>query len=98
MSWYRYESDGVILRLYVQPGAKKNEVVGLIEDELKIKLAATPIEGRANAELLKYLSRLFRVPKSKILLKSGEKSRHKMVEIRGCVVPPERVLIQDGEL
>lgn len=92
MSWYRSESDKVILRLYVQPGAKQNEIVGLIGDELKLKLAAPPIDGRANVVLIKYLSQLFRVPKSKITLKSGEKSRHKIVEICENKVPSESIL------
>lgn len=92
MSWYRSESDRIILRLYVQPGAKQNEIVGLIGDELKLKLAAPPIDGRANAVLIKYLSQLFRVPISKIRLKSGEKSRHKMVEICESKALPESML------
>ncbi len=81
-----------ILRLYVRPGANQIEIVGLIGDELKLKLTAPPIDVRANSVLVKYLSQLFRVPKSNIMLKSGEKSRHKMVEIRDSMVPPESML------
>lgn len=92
MPWYRFESEKLILKLYLQPGGKKNAVVGLMGEELKIKLAALPIEGRANAALLKYLAELFQVPKSNILLKSGENSRHKSVEIRGTAISPESIL------
>ncbi|MGQ3892789.1 DUF167 domain-containing protein [Legionella sp. CNM-4043-24] len=92
MSWYRLESDVLILRLYVQPGARHNELIGLIGDELKLRLMAPPIEGRANAVLVKYLAQLFEVPRSDIQLKSGEKSRHKTIVIRGSKVHPESIL------
>lgn len=93
MSWYRYESDALILKLYIQPGAKRNEIIGLMQDELKIKLATPAIEGRANSALIKFLSQLFKVPRSKILLKSGEKSRHKIVEVSDSDVNLEQLCI-----
>lgn len=92
MTYYRIESNTVILRLYVQPGAKKTEIIGLVGDALKIKLAALPIEGKANIALLNYLSKLFKVPKSQIRLKSGENARHKTFEIKGCTTLPESLL------
>lgn len=93
MSWYRYESNALILRLYIQPGAKRNEIIGLMQDELKIKLATPALEGRANSALIKFLAQLFEVPKSKIVLKSGEKSRHKIIEISDSDVSPEQLCI-----
>ncbi|MFZ4077676.1 MAG: DUF167 domain-containing protein [Legionellaceae bacterium] len=80
-TWYHQSQDMITLRLYVQPGSKKNEVIGLIEDEIKIKLATSPIEGQANLALIKYLSQLCKVSQSKITLKKGQKSRHKVIEI-----------------
>ena len=93
MSWYRYESDALILKLYIQPGAKRNEIIGLMQDELKIKLATPALEGRANSALIKFLSQLFKVPRSKIVLKSGEKSRHKIIEVSDSDVNPEQLCI-----
>jgi uncharacterized protein len=78
----QYTGDVITLKLYVQPGSKKNEVIGIFEGALKIKLATQPIEGQANLALIKYLSKLLKIPKSKIILKKGEKSRHKIVEIQ----------------
>ena len=92
MFWYRQECNVWILRLYIQAGAKQNEIIGLIQDELKIKLASLPIEGRANVALIKFLAELFKVPRSSIVLKSGEKSRHKTVEIRNCNICPETIV------
>ncbi len=97
MTWYRYESNILILRLYIQPGAKKHAIVGLVGDELKIKLSTPPIEGRANHDLIKFLSKSFKVPKSNIHLKSGEKSRHKCIEIVKSNVDPEHFLLSSVE-
>ena len=80
-TYYQKTNDVITLKLYVQPGSKNNEVIGLLDGELKIKLATQPIEGRANLALIKYLSKLLKIPKSKMILKKGEKSRHKTIEI-----------------
>ncbi len=79
---YQIIHDFITLKLLVQPGSKKNQVIGLFEGSLKIKLAAQPIEGKANFALIKCLSQLLNVPKSKITLKKGDKSRHKIVDIQ----------------
>ncbi len=87
--WYRQEDGGLTIHLYVQPGAKKTEIVGLYDNELKIRLNTPPIEGRANKELLKYIAELFNVPVRQVILKRGDKSRHKIVSVIGSVVEPE---------
>ena len=79
---YQINNNVITLKLYIQPGSKKNEVIGLFEGALKIKLATQPIEGQANLALIKYLSELLKVPKSKIILKKGDKSRHKIVDVQ----------------
>lgn len=82
MNWYRYDdAHNFVLTLHVQPGAKRTEAIGLHGDALKIKLAAAPMEGKANAALLKYLAECFEVPRSHVVLKHGEKSRRKIVMI-----------------
>lgn len=90
--WYRISDDVVVLTLHVQPGAKKSEVTGLHGDALKLKLAAPPIEGRANEALLKFIARLFEVPLRQVELKQGEQSRHKVVAVTGSSVDPEALL------
>ncbi len=87
MSWYRYDdADNLVLTLHIQTGAKNTEAAGLHGDALRIKLAAAPVEGKANAALLKFLAKHFDVPLSQVILRQGDKSRHKVIIIQqsGC--------------
>jgi len=69
------------LSLYIQPGAKKTEVSGEHDGKIKIRVCAPPVEGAANEALIKFLSKKLGVSKSGVKLISGEKSRHKVVQI-----------------
>ena len=80
------------MTLHVQPGAKRSEVSGLHGEALKIRLAAPPIEGRANEALLRFIADCFNVPLRNVELKQGAQSRHKRVEVRGSTVEPENLL------
>ena len=72
---------GIRLRIFLQPKASRDQIVGLHDSELKIAITAPPIDGQANAHLLKFLSKLFKVPKSSIVLEKGELQRHKQIFI-----------------
>lgn len=72
---------GLRLRIFLQPKASRDQIIGLHDGELKIAITAPPIDGQANAYLLKYLSKQFKVPKSSILLEKGELQRHKQIFI-----------------
>jgi uncharacterized protein (TIGR00251 family) len=93
-AWRREEGDGaahvITLTLHVQPGAKRTEVAGLHGDALKIRLAAPPVEGKANAELLRYLAEAFGVPQRAVTLVRGETSRSKTVRIVAPSMRPDR--------
>ena len=71
------------LRVRVQPGAKRSEVVGWAEGVLRLRIAAPPIEGRANEALIAFLSELLRVPRSRIAIRAGHGGRDKVVAIAG---------------
>jgi uncharacterized protein (TIGR00251 family) len=86
MSWYRQHADGLLLTLHVQPGAKKTQVIGLHGDALKIKLAAPPIEGRANDALRRFIADTFDVPLRNVEFKQGEQSRHKVLVVQGSAL------------
>ena len=90
--WYRRNGEVLTLTLHVQPGAKRTDVAGLHGEALKIRLAAPPIEGRANEALLKFIAESFGVPLRQVELKQGGQSRHKVVAITGSKVEPESLL------
>ncbi|WP_058911029.1 DUF167 family protein YggU [Entomohabitans teleogrylli] len=73
--------DGLVLRLYIQPKASRDSIIGLHGDELKVAITAPPVDGQANAHLMKFLAKQFRVAKSQITIEKGELGRHKQVHI-----------------
>ena len=82
--WFRQSADGrLTLTLHIQPGAKKTEFAGLHGEALKIRLAAPPVDGKANEALLRFIAEVLHLPKSAVTLKSGQTSRHKVLEVNG---------------
>jgi uncharacterized protein len=76
--------DGVvILSIRVQPRASKDEIAGVMEGALKVRLRAPALEDRANEALCEYLAGLLKTPKSAVRILSGHRSRSKRVEVRG---------------
>lgn len=71
------------VRLRVVPNAKRSEFVGRHGEALKVKIAAPALEGRANEELIDFLSEALGISRREVTLVSGEKSRDKLVEIAG---------------
>jgi uncharacterized protein (TIGR00251 family) len=79
-------AQGIILNLHVQPRASKNEVCGVQDTALKIRLTSPPVDGAANKLCREFLSELLDVPKSAVEIIAGETSRHKRVRI-ACADP-----------
>jgi len=78
-------SDALIVEVKVKPNAKVEEVTekgGLYE----VKVATSPVEGKANERMIKLLAEYFSVPKSAINILRGETSRNKLIEIKGVKV------------
>lgn len=85
--WFRLAGDGrITLTLHIQPGAKKTEFAGRHGDALKIRLAAPPVDGKANEALIRFIADALKLPKSAVNLKSGLSSRRKVLEINGTTV------------
>ena len=83
--WFRVAADGrITLTLHIQPGAKKTEFAGRHGDALKIRLAAPPVDGKANEALVKFIAATLHLPKSSVMLKSGQTSRRKVLEVSGA--------------
>lgn len=81
MSAVSQQQGDLLLNLYIQPKASRDQIVGLHCDELKVAITAPPIDGKANAHLCKYLAKTFKVPKSDIHIIRGELGRHKQIRV-----------------
>ncbi len=79
--WLREGIGRATLTLHIQPGSKRTEVAGLHGDALKIRLAAPPVDGKANTALIEFIADRLGLAKSAISLKSGQTSRRKVLEI-----------------
>lgn len=75
------DGEDVLLKLYIQPKASRDQIVGLHGDEIKVAVTAPPIDGKANAYLAHYLAKQFKVAKSHVIIEKGELGRHKQVRI-----------------
>jgi len=81
--WLRSDGAAVVLSLHVQPGARKTEVAGLHGEALKIRLAAPPVDGKANACLIGFLAKTLGSTRSNIEIVGGATSRDKRVRVDG---------------
>jgi len=75
--------DGIIFKVRVQPKSSKNEVCGLYQDALKIKLTAPPAEGKANKALLEFIADCLRIKKSQVEIVAGHTGRLKTIKVIG---------------
>lgn len=77
------EKDGSsVFRVKVQPGASRNEISGEHNGMLKLKIAAPPVDGRANDECRRFLAAVLEVPAGSVEIKSGAASRIKVITVR----------------
>ena len=72
-----------LLSLRVRPNAAHNEVVGFTDGVLEVRIAAPPVKGKANQELIAFLSQVLGVSKSRLNIIKGQTSRHKVIAIAG---------------
>lgn len=88
--WLKESLNEVVLSIHVQPGAKRTEVVGTHGDALKLRLAAPPVDGKANDELIRFLADAFGVPQRQVELVAGSTGRSKRLRIRSATRRPDR--------
>ena len=86
-AWARRDGADWLLELHVQPGARITAAVGEHGGRLKLKIAAPPVDNKANAHLLAWLAAQLGVPKSAVRLVRGETSRQKTVAVCGVDTP-----------
>jgi uncharacterized protein (TIGR00251 family) len=88
-TWRREDAGALVLALHVQPGAKRTGVAGVHGDAIKLRLAAPPVDGKANDELVRFLADAFGVPRRQVAIVRGETSRDKLVRVDAPVRRPD---------
>lgn len=71
------------IAVHVQPNARRNEVLGFEDGVLRVKIAAPPVKGKANKELIEFMNRLLGVSKSSVTIEKGATSRSKVIGVSG---------------
>ena len=82
-SWYIQSKNGYCLNIRVVPKSSRTEIVEIKNEYLKLRVKAAPVENQANIEVISYLSKIFGIPKSDIIIKSGKTGKNKLIEITG---------------
>ncbi len=82
-TWITSQSSVLLLHLWVQPGAKKTEIVGEYSNCLKIKVQAPPVDGAANEALIAFLAKILGIRKNQIRVEKGDTTRRKCVACEG---------------
>ena len=76
-------NTGATFRVRVQPGASKNEIVGIQEDALRVRISAPPVEGKANKVIIQFLAKQLAVKRREVEILSGHTSRSKTIHVVG---------------
>ncbi|MBA4358743.1 MAG: YggU family protein [Desulfovibrio sp.] len=79
----KQDQTGVTFSVRVTPRASREQIVGVAEGALKVQLTAPPVDGAANAALVKLLAKALGLAKSRVSIVSGERSRDKVVAVAG---------------
>jgi len=77
-------SEGITLRLHLQPRSSRTEICGIQGGELKVRVTSPPVDDAANRLCIEFFAKTFKVPKSAVTIISGQKSRHKRLHISGA--------------
>jgi uncharacterized protein (TIGR00251 family) len=89
--------DGVVLSVRVIPRAGRTGLAGTRDDAVLVRLAAAPVDGAANAELIATLAEAFDLPRRAVSIVSGERSRQKRVRIAGVSAATVEAVVAQGE-
>ena len=98
--WCSAVPGGIRISVQITPNAKKSEVIGVLDDALKIRLQAQPIEGKANEALVRFLADMLSVPKSAVAITHGQTNKRKVIEVTASALTLESVrksILGDGD-
>lgn len=93
-SWYRWDGEDLIISLRVQPRSRRDEFLEPYGDHYKVRITAPPVEGKANAHLMRFLAKSFGVKRSQISMQTGQTSRNKLFRIKS---PDKLPITIDGQ-
>jgi len=89
MPFFQWQGDDLLLRCHLQPKASSDDIVGLHGDRLKLRITAPPVDGKANAHLIQWLSKQFGVARQSVVILQGETGRSKTLLIHSpAQIPP----------
>jgi uncharacterized protein (TIGR00251 family) len=91
-TWWLPGEGAITVSLRVTPGGRRSEVIEVAADRMRVRVRARAVEGKANAELERFLAELFHVRRSAVTLVRGATSRDKTVRISGILAPPAELL------
>jgi uncharacterized protein (TIGR00251 family) len=94
----REYKNGVVFSAHIQPRAKQSKVAGIREGALRIKVVAPPVEGAANAALIKLLSRFLGVSKTSIEILKGKTAQRKLIHCRNLSPEELRYIIEHRDV
>ncbi|HIP83224.1 MAG TPA: YggU family protein [Desulfocapsa sulfexigens] len=90
-----YKDGRILIRIYVQPRASRNAFIGIHDDAVKLAITAPPVDGKANAAVVKYLASFFRIKKKDLEIISGLQSRRKSLLVTGLSEEEIRARMQE---
>jgi uncharacterized protein (TIGR00251 family) len=93
-AWLKPAAGGIAILVAASPRASRTEVAGVAAGRLRIRLAAPPVEGAANEELVRFLARALGVPRSAVAVTAGAAGRRKTVLVRGIAAAAVRDLLR----
>lgn len=96
-AWCTATPLGIRLAVQITPNAKKSEVIGVLDDVLKIRLHAQPIDGKANEALVRYLAEALALPRSAVDITHGHTAKRKTIDIKatGLTVDAVKQMLEE---
>lgn len=96
MTYLREQADtnSISLFIHVQPKSSRTRIAGLHGDAIKLCITAPPVDGKANAAIIQFFAKLFKIPKAAVTLAGGENSRDKRLVLTGVSAPQAEAVLQ----
>lgn len=79
IKYYKIYDSSILLQVYIKTGVKQSAIIGVADNRLVIGVAAKPVKGAANKELIRFISSALKTPKSQIVIAKGEQARYKQI-------------------